>query len=74
MAGLESHHSGEFRKDFGNGYRAIFVETTHGVDWSRIDSPQTYRGSESPERVIGKRRLQSALREAQSYFKTRARK
>lgn len=63
-------NSHEFRKEFGNGYSATFVETAHGVDWSHIDSPQSYRGDESPEQVIGKRRLAQGLREAKAYFHT----
>lgn len=60
----------EFQKDFSNGYSATFVETAHGVDWSHIDSLQSYRGDESPEQVIGKRRLAQGLQEAKAYFRT----
>ncbi|TAK58927.1 hypothetical protein EPO14_01255 [Patescibacteria group bacterium] len=61
----------EFRKEFGSGYSATFVETDHGVDWSHIDSPQWSRGDEPPEQVIGKRRLAQGLREAKAYFHTK---
>lgn len=72
MSGLESHHNEhQFVKRFGNGYSATFVETPHGVTWSRIDSPQSVRDSEPPEKVIGRRKLTQALGEARSYFKTR---
>lgn len=68
MAVFESHNRGEFVKSFGNGYSATFVRTPHGVECLFVDSPQ-YRGDESPEQVIGKRRLGEGLREAKEYFR-----
>ena len=69
MENLPNPH--EFRKEFGNGYSATFVVTDRGVvTWSHIDSPQSSRRGESPEQVIGKRRLAQGLREAKAYFHT----
>lgn len=69
MGGFESRDPNEFVKSFGNGYSATFVKTAQGITWSCIDSPQWVRGDESPEKIIGKHRLDQGLREAKAYFR-----